>query len=366
MASHDPASSGTNPAAPVSAAEDPDDRLRPLSEAELDALPRPTWVVDGVIPSGGLAVMYGDPKVGKTFLAIAAACCVSLGRPWLSRKVICGNVVYIVGEGIGFMQLRKDAWKLRHDVRALPRLYYVRGAVDLLQDAGGLIGHLRRLRPVLVIVDTLARCMPGADEDSARDMGRFVAACLKIQEAVGAAVLVIHHPTKRKPTTERGSGALRGASDAMFRVERSGSVLTLISEDQKDGPTFGQLTASLLVQAVEGVSTLVADVDDSVPPTASRLHGEATATLREVAIVSLLTGAADTQSWQKAVIARNNSEAGLSASSFDRIAKQLLGGGVVGSKKVGRKTVYDLTAIGKQVAEEIRGRLYASQLKNTG
>jgi DNA-binding Lrp family transcriptional regulator len=70
---------------------------------------------------------------------------------------------------------------------------------------------------VLIVVDTLARCFTGGDENSSKDMGRFVAACDALRKETGATVLVVHHSGKDK-SSERGSSALRGAADAMFEV----------------------------------------------------------------------------------------------------------------------------------------------------
>ena len=54
----------------------------------------------------------------------------------------------------------------------------------------------RREEPKLIIFDTLARCMVGGDENSPLDMGRAVAAADRVRVETGAAVLLVHHPTK--------------------------------------------------------------------------------------------------------------------------------------------------------------------------
>ena len=62
--------------------------------------------------------------------------------------------------------------------------------------------------PVTVVVDTLARCMEGGDENDTRHMGEFVAGCDRIARAFECLVLVVHHPNK-SGESERGSTALR-------------------------------------------------------------------------------------------------------------------------------------------------------------
>ena len=39
-----------------------------LTTDELEALPDPEWLIEGILPSGGLGVLYGQPGAGKSFL----------------------------------------------------------------------------------------------------------------------------------------------------------------------------------------------------------------------------------------------------------------------------------------------------------
>jgi hypothetical protein len=49
----------------------------------------------------------------------------------------------------------------------------------------------KELQPRLIVIDTLARCFGGGDENSAQDMGKFVQACDQLRRATGAAVLAV-------------------------------------------------------------------------------------------------------------------------------------------------------------------------------
>lgn len=48
----------------------------------------------------------------------------------------------------------------------------------------------------LIILDTLARCFGGSDENAAKDMGAFIQGCDAIKAATQATVLIIHHSGK--------------------------------------------------------------------------------------------------------------------------------------------------------------------------
>jgi hypothetical protein len=100
-------------------------------------------------------------------------------------------------------------------------------------------------RPSLVVVDTLARCMLGGEENSARDMGLFVAACDRIRMATGATVLVVHH-TGKSAHVERGSSALRAACDQMIRLTGEGDYLTVACDKSKEATLFPPRTLRLL------------------------------------------------------------------------------------------------------------------------
>src|SRR2546426_12350319 len=54
-----------------------------------------SWIVDGLLPAGGLSVFGGKPKGGKSTTARAIALRVSRGEPVLGRTTTKGPVVYL-------------------------------------------------------------------------------------------------------------------------------------------------------------------------------------------------------------------------------------------------------------------------------
>ena len=75
--------------------------------------------------------------------------------------------------------------------------------------------------PALIVVDTLARSFVGGEENSAKDAGQFIEACGRLQEATGAAVLLLHHVAKATGTM-RGSTAFHGAMDVVLETRKAG------------------------------------------------------------------------------------------------------------------------------------------------
>lgn len=216
-----------------------------LSYGDLLALPEPTWLVAGIIPEG-LAVLFGAPGTYKSFVALDWALCVATGRPWHGHAVEGGHVVYVAAEGAGGLARRVGAWAEHHGatVDDLGQIHFLAQAVNLLD--GDQVERTRKTLatlpepPALLVVDTAARSMVGGDENSARDVGSFIAA---VDEQRVGTRLVVHHAGKGGD--ERGSSALRGAADVMARVDRkeqSPRVELHCDKPPKDGEAWATIT----------------------------------------------------------------------------------------------------------------------------
>ena len=57
-------------------------RYKVLSAAAIQSLPHQQWRVKHVLPSSGLAALFGPSGSGKSFLALDLASCISHGVPW--------------------------------------------------------------------------------------------------------------------------------------------------------------------------------------------------------------------------------------------------------------------------------------------
>lgn len=137
--------------------------------------------------------------------------------------------MYVVGEGVIGVPRRIKAWEKKHGVK-LNNLYLVNRPVFPVrrEEMQEMIKAARDVKsrtglPVrLIVVDTLARCFGGNDENDARDMGAFIEGCDVIKRETGATLLVVHHSGKDDTKGARGSSAFRAALDAEFNVRREG------------------------------------------------------------------------------------------------------------------------------------------------
>jgi hypothetical protein len=223
-------------------------RTRLLSVAAIETLPRPDFLIDGLLVASGLSVLFGPPGAGKSFLALDWSLCIGTGFRWMARPVIRGPVVYVAAEGSAGLGARVRAWKEHRGYAGNPDVHFLAAPAQLLEpsETEALLGDLRRLSspPAALVLDTVARCMAGGDENSTEDMGRFVASVDRIRRETGAAAILLHH-TNKAGELERGSTALRGAADGMLALKAEDGTLTLTCEKAKDAEPFTPIRLSL-------------------------------------------------------------------------------------------------------------------------
>lgn len=198
-------------------------RYKLLSGADLCNGPPMRWLVRGVLPVDGLAALYGASGSGKSFLILDMGCAIAGGDvEWFGRRVTQAPVTYVCLEGEAGLGKRVQAWCLHHGKPKTPdALRFVKEPFDLLSDdvgdlakavlAGGGAGGM-------VILDTLNRAAPGADENSSVDMGNLIAAAKELQSLIGGLVLLVHHTGKDTTKGLRGHSSLYAALDAAIEV----------------------------------------------------------------------------------------------------------------------------------------------------
>ena len=203
-----------------------------LDTHHLTSLPKPKLLRPG-IPEEGLTVLYGESGVGKSFIALDYALNIAVN----------GMVIYVPTEGLRGYALRLKAWEKRHQTAPPNTLFFLNAPLSLTDKAGieELIRQInvwrRSQRLLLVVIDTLAMSMIGADENSARDMGLAIAAVRTIIAVLQCAVLLVHH-TGKNATSERGSSALRGNADSMIRVSSYDDLVLIENTKAKDFEPF--------------------------------------------------------------------------------------------------------------------------------
>jgi hypothetical protein len=204
--------------------------LRSRSVEELWNRPPLAWLIQKEIPAKALVVLYGPAGGGKTFIALDYGLQVSQH----------GTVIYVAAEDADGLLDRIAAWRNHHKLD-IKNLRIVDAALPLLEapKIDEFIRENLAFNPILVIIDTLAQCMIGGDENSAKDMGIVMAHCAQIRKATGATVMLVHHTGKNATNGERGSSALRGAADTMIELENlDGENIRLACDKMRNAPPF--------------------------------------------------------------------------------------------------------------------------------
>lgn len=264
-------------------------------------LPPPRSLVGELLALDSLAAIYGPPGACKTFLALDIALSVAARRPWQGRIVVDGPVLYVAAESASGIAQRARAWHARHG--DLGAISWLTRPVALLDPhaLGELLDIIIETVPALVIVDTLARCLVGADENSARDMGAAVDALDQLRAVAGACILAVHHGGKDRSRGMRGSSAILGAVDTAIECQRTQSGVLAIVTKQKNATDGQRLHFNLDPEGdsavlVEGPPS--AEGADAFRPThlmekASRYLEEATAPASLRSILMTVTGKRD-------------------------------------------------------------------------
>lgn len=187
---------------------------------EIEPVLERDYIVKGWLDRSALSVVYGEANAGKSFWAIDLAHHVQQGLAWNGRRVRTHPVLYVAAEGGAMFDNRLAARKAKFMV--------LRGGLTLagrFGEAEPLAEAMDRLAAThgafgLVVIDTLARVMGGADENAAADIGALVRAAEIIRDRTGAHVMFIHHCGKDVARGARGHSALRAAVDTEIEISR--------------------------------------------------------------------------------------------------------------------------------------------------
>lgn len=197
----------------------------PLGDLEFKA---PEWLIDGMLEANTFSMCFGSPAAGKTFLVLDMALCIASGKSFHGHDVKQGPVFYIAGEGHNGFARRAAAWSKANNIslKGLPFFKSSRSIVLTEDDSvAELLDTVEAMvqqhgDPQIIVVDTLARAMGAADENSTQAAGGFISAVDEIRSHYDCTVLAVHHTGHAQKDRARGSSALLGAVDAEFMVEK--------------------------------------------------------------------------------------------------------------------------------------------------
>lgn len=305
----------------------------------------PVYLIQGLIEAGCLGMLFGDPGVGKSFLALDWALCIAAGIPCREHEVKQGPVVYIAGEGHSGLVRRCHAWAAHHgiDLNSVP-FFLSRGPTDMtdraaMDEVKEVIRSLG-ISPAVIVTDTVARNFGAGDENSTKDMSAFIAAADDLKEAFpGSVVLLVHHSGHAEKQRARGSMALKGALDFEYRLDAKGDKLLLTNTKMKDAPPPAPQVLELRQIALAcGTTSAVLVPGESQPAKGSGMSGQQQQALDALVEAARLHGVRSdsgsywvpTAAWRTAFYETQGDKAtSTKSTAFDRARKTLGDKGIV-------------------------------------
>ena len=187
----------------------------------------PKWLIKDVCEEESLMQIYGAPKSGKSFIAIAMSCAIASGQDFYGNKSFKKPVLYICGEGQRGVKRRLSAWQqAQYSLKNIP-LYLSDRAVRIgdKDDFERLIGEIDAIRAMegdigMIVVDTFQRNFGGGNENSAEDVGNFIHQLDGLISTYGCNVCIVHH-SGHEGTRARGSSVIGASLDYEFQVKRT-------------------------------------------------------------------------------------------------------------------------------------------------
>lgn len=216
-------------------------RYRLLQSADVLAMPVIDWCVKGVLASQGLAAIYGASGSGKSFLTLDLLVAIVEGRSWFGYRVKLKPVLYVALEGEAGIRNRIAAMVKSVGLPMPPGMHFLVGQPFKLtnqEDVAALAESVLAAIPgggAVIVLDTLNRAAPGADENASADMGLILEAAKQLQHLTSGLVIVVHHTGKDAARGLRGHSSLLAALDAAIEVSRDGERREWRLAKSKDG-----------------------------------------------------------------------------------------------------------------------------------
>lgn len=244
-------------------------------------LPAPDtlWVWEGLIPTSGSSLLFGNPKLGKSFLCTK-----------LSEAVADDSIDSYLGLGIHqhgpvlYIQLdtprnlwknnylttvksqkaRDNIWIIDREMEDRPNPFDIRSTA--CQEY--INNEVRKIKPVLTIVDTMRR-MHRADENdptTASAIFEIISNCL-----APSAFLLLTHKKKQQHGdnslgTPRGSTAFAGAVDSILNMTKTALHIEARSDVEEEINIFQQDDGTWsLNSADEKIREFMAGMDPKMP-----------------------------------------------------------------------------------------------------
>jgi len=177
------------------------------------------WLIEGLWTDEAVGIVSGQPKLGKTWLALDLALSVATGTPALERYHVPrpGPVLLFAAEDPPkALRSRLEGLCSRRKLRieSIPVNLILASSLrlDTLDDQARLAETVSRYRPRLLVLDPFVR-LHRIDENRALEVSGVLAYLRQLQREEHVAILVVHHARKAGAESAQAGLSLRGSGD---------------------------------------------------------------------------------------------------------------------------------------------------------
>ena len=198
----------------------------------------PDWLIRDVVEKESLMCIFGKPKSGKSFIAIAMAAAIAKGESFYGNESFSKPVMYVCGEGQRGVKRRLAAWQQgMFDLTGVPlylsdRAVRVNDADDfkmLEEEIEALTQQVGEIG--MIVIDTFQRNFVG-NENSAEDVGNFINKLDGLISHYKCCVCLVHHTGHGNSDRGRGSSVMGASLDYEFKVDREDKAIGDTLEEQ--------------------------------------------------------------------------------------------------------------------------------------
>jgi hypothetical protein len=199
--------------------------VEPVSRI-IQQVDEPNWLIDDVIEQESLVSVFGAPKSGKSFVAIAMAASIASGNEFFGHGVKKkSSVLYVAGEGLRGIRSRCSILDDRESLADAP--FYISNRTVRINDDADFTALIAEIEMIvashgelnLLVLDTFQRVFSG-NENSSEDVGGFISKLDKLIADYKCCVLMVHHTGHGNADRARGSSVIPASLDNEFKVVR--------------------------------------------------------------------------------------------------------------------------------------------------
>lgn len=259
-----------------------------FTAAEVAQWPQVSWLIEGVIQKQSAVMLYGESRIGKSFLALDLAAKLASGEPWFGYKVTPCRVIFFAAESPAGLRVRLRAIHHYAGSEETGQLLFMHSPVDLgnSEDVERLLRTVDGTADVLII-DTLNAASGDLDENSSSEMARVLGAMRRLISQTGCTVVIVHHCGWSTQDHPRGHSSLPAAADTRIQVKQMSGYPSWRVKGQREGADTEFRRFDLRVVDLpdgEGTSCVVVPLD---PEPAAKVQARPAITLNQKTVLSV-------------------------------------------------------------------------------